>query len=532
MSFLKEGEQFPPNRDIERLAKYKRMETIFDGDVKEIYRRATELLKDTPNSDQLDKLYIAVNLVDVLTTKPADLLVGEGISVESKFDDESNEQQAINRIVRENRTDSLIYEAVIGAGIRGDAWLKTYYANRDDASAILELGLTVPEGLLDPEPVIEAVPSNQVFPELAKGSRKRFKAVNICTVEYVEVGKKKVPYLDVERHLPGYIVYERYRLEETIGGVNNKYGVPIQLYSVVEQVSTGREENTDVVETGVNDILVRHVPYKAKDSTWQGISNFEKIESVLTAINDRLVQIDYILWKHSDPHMYGPDIEDDDGAQSLGGGVYIPVDKEDPTPGYMTWESQLEGAFKQLDYLLSIVFQMTETPQWLFGTTITQDKGGTGTSHTDGRAIQMRLLPILSKVNRIKLYVETAFQDVIHLAQRLEVYANEGVEDFESYEPQLPKIVWDNPIPSDKREEAEIATMRAGGRATLDVHSAIKRLDGMDDEEAVKIIERIKEDEDRENSFVESSIFNDETSKGGDVIDEDQEVNQEDNDED
>lgn len=526
MAFLKEGQQFPPNRDIERLAKYKRMEKIFDGDVADIYNRATELLKDSPNAEQLEKLYIAVNLVDVLTTKPADLIVGEGISVESKFDDESNEQKAINRIVRDNRTDSLIYEAVIGAGIRGDAWLKTYYANRDDASAITELGLDVPEGLLDPEPVIEAVPSNQVFPELAKGSRKRFKAINICTIDYVEVRGHEVPYLDIERHLPGYIVYERYQLEEYIGGVNTKYGVPIQLYNVVKQVATGRgEAGDDVIETGVNEILVRHVPYKAKDSTWQGISNFEKIESVLIAINDRLVQIDYILWKHSDPHMYGPDIEDDDGAQSLGGGVYIPVDKDDPTPGYMTWESQLEGAFKQLDYLLSIVFQMTETPQWLFGTTITQDKGGTGTSHTDGRAIQMRLLPILSKVNRIKLYVGSAFQDIIHLAQRLEVYANEGIEGFEEYEPQLPKIVWDNPIPSDKREEAEIATLRAGGKPSLDVHSVIKRLDGMDDEEAAKIIERIKEDEDREGSFVDSSVFNEGIGEGGGAdVEETQEV--------
>lgn len=522
MSFLKEGDQFPRQKDIERLAKYKRMEKIFDGDVADIYDRATEILRDSPNADQLEKLYIAVNLMDVLTTKPADILVGEGITVESKHDDESPEQKAINRIVQENGTDSLIYESIIGAGIRGDAWLKTYYANRDDDSAIRELGLDVPEGLLDPEPVIEAVPANLVFPELAKGSHKKFKAVNICTVEYVDEGKEEVPYLDVERHLPGYIVYERYLLEEYLGGVDTQYGVPIQLYNVKERVTTGREVeevgDNDVISTGVNQILVKHIPYKAKDNSWQGISNIEKIESVLIAINDRLVQIDYILWKHSDPHMYGPDIDDDDGTQRLGGGIYIPINKDDPTPGYMTWESQLEGAFKQLDYLLSIVFQMTETPQWLFGTTITQDKGGTGTSHTDGRAIQMRLLPILSKINRIKLYAEKAFKDVIYLVQCLEVYANEDVEGFESYEPQVPKIMWDSPIPSDRKEEAEIMAVRTGSLPTLDVHSAIKRMDGMDDEEALKILERIKEDEER-TGFVESSIFNDEV--GGDVDEDD-----------
>lgn len=508
MAFLREGEQFPPQRDVPRLLKYARMERIYDGDVKGIYNRATALMQGTPHVKQLEKLYIAVNLIDVLTTKPADLLVGEGITVESKHDDESPEQRALNRIVRENETNALIYESVIGAGIRGDAWLKTYYANRDDASEIRALGLDVPEGLMEPEPVIEAVSAQLVFPELAKGSRKKFKAVNIASVEYVTVGDEVIPYLNVERHLPGWIVYERYKLREN--GVASDDGVNLPLYVVEAQVPTGREE--DAVYTGVAEILVKHIPYKAKDSGWQGVGNIEKIESVLRAINDRCVQIDYILWKHSDPHMYGPDITDEDGAQKLGGGIYVPVTPEDTTPGYLTWNSQLEGAFKQLDYLLSIVFQMTETPQWLFGTTITQDKGGTGTSHSDGRAIQMRLLPILSKVNRIKIYAEKAFQDVLYAVQCLELYANEGVDGFEWYEPQRPKIVWNSPIPRDMKEEAEIASLRTGGKPTLDVHSAIKRLDGFDDEEAVKVIDRIGEDDQRSDGFVDASIFNTETA--------------------
>lgn len=507
MAFLKEGEQFPPQRDVKRLLKYARMERIYDGDVKGIYARATALMQGTPHVAQLEKLYIAVNLMDVLTTKPADLLVGEGITIESKLDDESPEQKALNRIVRENDTNALIYEAIIGAGIRGDAWLKTYYANRDDDSEILALGLTVPDGLLAPEPVIESVPAHLVFPELARGSRKKFKAVNIATVEYLTEGTDEIPYLKVERHLPGYIVYERYKMRES--NVVTDDGVNLQLYSVDSKVATGREQ--DVVKTGIPEILIKHMPYKAKDSQWQGVGNIEKVESVLRAINDRLVQIDYILWKHSDPHMYGPDITDDDGAQRLGGGIYVPVTPDDTTPGYLTWNSQLEGAFKQLDYLLSVVFQMTETPQWLFGTTITQDKGGTGTSHSDGRAIQMRLLPILSKVNRIKIYTERAFQDVLYAVQRLELYANEGVEGFEVYTAQYPKIVWNSPIPRDRKEEAEIANLRTGGKPTLDVHSAIKRLDGFDDEEATKIITRIDEDDDRVEGFVDASIFNAET---------------------
>jgi len=66
------GAQYPPPADIPRLAKYKRGKTIFGGRHAEIYDRASALLKDTPQAPQLAKLFIAVNLMDVLLTKPAD----------------------------------------------------------------------------------------------------------------------------------------------------------------------------------------------------------------------------------------------------------------------------------------------------------------------------------------------------------------------------------------------------------------------------------------------------------------------------
>jgi hypothetical protein len=484
------------------------MKKIFDGKLPEVYERASDLLRDSPHSAQLNKLYIAVNLVDILTTKCSDLLIGDGILFESGYDDESPEQKALDNIVKGNELEVLIHELVIGAGIRGDAFIKTYYANRDDASSIVEEGLPIPDGLLDPEPVIEAVPADLVFPELEKGSLKRFKAVNICSVEYVETDDEETPYLNVERHLPGYILYERYRMSDR--NVDYTYGYPIPVFNIEERVATGREEGTDIVYTGVPELLVEHIPYKSVDDDWQGIGGIEKLESVLAAINDRLVQIDYILWKHSDPTAYGPNIEGADGDAIRFGGKYIPTDKDDVKPGYMTWDSQLEGAFKELDYLLSIVFQMSETPQWLFGTTITQDKGGTGTSHSDGRAIQMRLMPILSKVARIKLHVDKAIRNIVYLAQRLEVYANEDVEGFEFYEPQYPKIIWYDPLPKDSKEEAEIMSMRTGGKPTIDVQSAIKRLDRMDDIQAREIIKRIGEDEQAVSGFVDGSIFNNE----------------------
>jgi hypothetical protein len=278
------------------------------------------------------------------------------------------------------------------------------------------------------------------------------------------------------------------------------------MYRIEERVATGRE--IDTVETGIPELLVQHIPYKTVDDDWRGIGGIEKIESVLAAINDRLVQIDYILWKHSDPIAYGPDLDPDENGGVKFSGKYIPVTKDDMQPGYMTWESQLDGAFKELDILLGIVYQMAETPQWLFGTTLASDKGGTGTSHTDEGSIKARFMPILSKVKRIRNHVDRAIRDALWIAMKLENFANEGVEDFEPYEPVYPKINWRDGIPRDEKAEAETFALRTGNLATLDVKSAIKRMDGVNDEQAERIITALKADDTRVNGTVDGTVFN------------------------
>ena len=496
------GAQFPPSSEIERLAKYKRMRAIYDGRLFEVYERASELLKDTPAAPQLAKLYIAVNLIDVLTTKPADLMVGDPPTFESGNPDDSAEQAALNRIIEENDVVQMIHEVVTGSGIRGDAWIKSYHAVRQDFSALISAGLPVPD--VDAEPIIEAVDASTVFPELAKGSQKRFKAVNIAYVEWVDKGKDERPFLVVERHLPGYIVYERYELSPK--GADNSFGVAIPTFLIGDAVPTGREY--DVIETGVDRPLVFHAPYKTVDDDWQGTGGIEKLESILAAINDRIVQIDYILWKHSDPIAYGPDDLDDDSGAVRWGGKYIGVDKGDVTPGYMTWDSQLEGAFRELDMLLSLVFVQSETPQWLFGTVLAgSDKGGTGTSHTDGVAIKARFMPILSKVKRIRTHIDKALRDALWTAMELENFANDGVPSFTKYTPVYPKINWRDGIPKNEKEEAEIYAIRTGAKPTIDVRSSIKRMDGLDDQQADQIVKRIEADE-KAAGFAEGSVFN------------------------
>ena len=495
------GEQFPPHQHRERISKYKRLKKLFQGKQFEVYERASKLLKDTPHAAQLEQLYIAVNLADILVTKPADLLVGEPPSFESGKPDDSDEQKAINRYVEENDLVKLIHESAIGNGYRGDAWVKARYGYRQDFSEVVKMGGKVPDNVVL-EPIIEHVNAEFVFPETSRGNIKSFKAIVIATVEYVVDGKTEKPFLNVERHIPGYIIYERYRLFEYEGGIDTRWGYPLQTYTIGDRVSTGRDE--DMVETGVPHLLVHHIPYKSVDDDWEGIGGLEKLESLLAAINDRIVQIDYILWKHSDPTAYGPDLDSGVAGESQVrlGGAYIPVSKEDTTPGYMVWDGQLTAAFKELEVLISLVFQMSETPQWLFGTVLGENSGGTGTSHTDSASIKARFMPILSKVKRIRTHYDKAIRDALWTCQLLDLAHG----DY-GFEPIYPTINWKDGIPKNAKEEAEIAQIRTQ-KPTLDVRSAIKRQDDLDDEKADEILRRIGDDEKSMNGFVDASVFN------------------------
>jgi hypothetical protein len=494
------GEEFPPLVDRERISKYKRLKKLFQGKHADVYERASALLKDTPYAAQLQQLYIAVNLADILVTKVPDLLVGEPPSFESGLPDNSEQQKALNSYVEENDLVKLIHESATGNGYRGDSWLKVRYDYRQDFSEVLKIGGNVPEDITM-EPIIEHVNAECVFPETSRGNVKNFKAVNIANVEYVVTQKSEIPFLNVERHIPGYIIYERYRLIEFEGGVDNRFGYPLQVYKIGERVATGRDE--DIIETGVPHLLVHHIPYKSVDDDWEGIGGLEKLESLLAAINDRTVAIDYVLMKNSDPPAYGPDLEAGPKGETRLSGAYIPVTKDDVTPGYMDFSGQLDSAFKELEVLISLVFQIAETPQWLFGTVLGENAGGTGTSHTDSAAIKARFMPILSKIKRVRTHYDKAVRDALWSCQLLDIEHGD-----QSFEPAYPTIHWQDGIPKNAKEEAEIMQIRTGGKPTIDVKSSIKRQDGVDDEKADEIISRIGKDEKNATGFVDASIFN------------------------
>jgi hypothetical protein len=296
--------------------------------------------------------------------------------------------------------------------------------------------------------------------------------------------------------LPGFIIHEKFLLTPQSVTLVGPISVPI--YNIVEHVATGFEK--DVIATGTPVPLVFHFAYKQTDTKWRGVGSIEKIASKLIAISDRLTALDWVIHKHSDPILTGPEIEGMGEMVRLGG-AYISRTNDDVDVKFVTWDAKLDHAFKELDILYSEVFAMAQLPSFLFGSSITsaQSQGG-GTSHTDGTTTKLRYAPVSALLDRLNTSLSKCLGDTLYYAQVLENYANkhdetgDAIGEFVAYEPTFPSIKLSNGIPANDAETTDIIVLRYTS-GLIDKQTAIKALDRVDDEHAMEMIKRIEAEE-------------------------------------
>ena len=183
---------------------------------------------------------------------------------------------------------------------------------------------------------------------------------------------------DVTAHVLGW----DYEQEEQSG-----WGAKLQRYLKLEIHEKGRittrlhkmaagniagliEEN--VVQTGVDDFLVVPVFNLSTSDRLAGLDDYSDLDSIVQELEVRLAQISRILDKHADPNMCGPDSALEQDPQSgqwtfRGGGKYFPVGQGEQAPAYVTWEGQLDAAFKELDVLMEQFYTLSETSAAAFG---------------------------------------------------------------------------------------------------------------------------------------------------------------------
>jgi hypothetical protein len=203
--------------------------------------------------------------------------------------------------------------------------------------------------------------------------------------EYEVDGKPEV-YLIREKYTKGFIETSVYLMKSKDSQeVSRK--VAIDTFNQL----TGNKY-IEKVATGIDEIPLIHIPNFRSANTYWGTSDYQDLESLFFAINNRMTKIDNILDKHSDPILTVPEgVLDENGnveKKSLG---MIEVRGGEGKPEYIVWNANLDSAFKQIDQIVKMIFLFGEVSPDVLGL----DTGRTGAE--SGRALKIRMIRTLAK---------------------------------------------------------------------------------------------------------------------------------------
>lgn len=445
LDFVSTGKPWPPPTEVERLERYAQNKLLFEGKHEQVYKDWIRLLRE----DQQATLEMVLNWHKRLTLLFADLLLGEPPRI-TAGDQDSQGQETVERIIEDNGIFNVAYEVAIDVSRYGTGIFKVRY----DSRAIIE----------GQQPAIW-------FPVVAPDNIKEIQA-HVLAWTYEEDTQERGKtvtknYLKVEIHEKGRIATAKYPIENDIIGPALEYAE---------------------TETGIDEFLVVPVNNILTTDRVTGLDDYSDLDSIIQELETRIAQISRILDKHADPNMYGPDtaLEQDLATGQWGyrgGGKYFPVGEGEQPPGYVTWDGQLEAAFKQIDLLMEQLYILSETSAAAFG----QLKSGLAES---GTALRRLMMAPLAKVNRIRMRFDPALKEVLWLASLLEkAQGMSGAVVLENI-----NIDWNDGLPDDDNELTQNETQRyAAGLTSLE--SSLRRLYGLEGEALQEEIERIRSEQ-------------------------------------
>jgi len=454
-------DHWPPEdqEHITRLENYRRCRLLFKGRHQDVWPRVQSWLEK-----EVDKgmVYVVCNFAGLLSKVAADMLFGEPVRL-SIGDPESPEQTYLTDLVTTNRVRTLNYEMALSCSWRGEVIYKVRH------------GIRANQDQVQPRSIIEAVSPAIFYPIIGQDNIRGLEGGVFGWIKQGHSGIKGGPtdreYLRIERQLPGRIENELYLMDHDGRTISQRMKLDVfPEYANLQEYQ----------ETGIDKLLFCHVPNLRLEDEFYGLSDYYDLESIFDEMNNRVSRVSRVLDKHESPKLILPPgiMKWDDTRQRY----YIEkedleaieVDRKDQTvggdlPKYLTWDAQLNAAFAHIDKLLEMAFLVSETSPDAFGL------GKRGAAES-GRALKFRLLRLLAKINRKKLYFDEAIEYTLQRAFELDRAA--GVQG--APEDADLRREWADGIPDDPKEQSEIENTRTGGKATSSVRSAVRRLDGIE----------------------------------------------------
>lgn len=453
---------FPKKADRDRQDRYNENDQLYFGDHFTAFKiRGDETDKKYPEVYRRLR-YVVANFAGLMSRVLADMLFGETITVDLK---DEKLQNWVDNVMEDNQLLSQLYESELGNSRRGDACFKIRIGQRNP-------GITSSPSTI----IIEEFTPAIYFPTLEQNMTRNVPKQDVIATTFKQ-GDKTL--LHKEIHTPGKIYHEVYNYNAST-------------HTIISSEEVTQYGFSEVEDTGVERSLIFHIPNVRDGSGYWGTSDYLDLKTLFFALNNRITKTDNILDKHSDPILAVPEgVLDENGQVRKQALQMFEVDNQNPgfnKPEYITWNANLDVAFKQIEKLVDMLFLFAEIAPASTGSD--QGQGGQAES---GRALKFKLLSTIRKRNRKIRYYDQAIKDMLETAQELAKANRIAIDGYIPDKVERPTVKWGDGVINDEVEATDTAIKRvdAGLSSKAD---AIAELDNLSPDDAKKKVKEIDDE--------------------------------------
>jgi len=450
LNWLESGAQFPPECERERLERYAQNKRIFENRHMEVYNdQWRRIEKVVGSSAEVISYPIVLNFQKKISLKTADFLFMEKPIISASNKKKSKEK------AKDGKKDSLRQQEVIDAIVEQSDLFSIGYQGAIDCS---RYGTTVFKIDVEGGKGKISISSPEfLFTVVSKEDRKKVENYVLAwmsdTVD--EVGKEQV-ILTTFIHSKGSYTKKVFKMKDrhTIGAL------------LIEE----RDRKTHLKDFAI--VPVHNV--LTSDSVY-GIDDYMDVDSIVSELEIRTAQISKILDTHANPTVSGSQnalsYDKVTGQYYFdAGNFYSRTTNEEPPLEYITWDANLTSNFNQVEKLLNYLSTISE-----MGAAIFDGDLKTG-NLPSGSALKRLYINVLAKVARVRNAFDKGFKRAIATASEAGHKCALGAGDV--------NITWQDGLPNDTKEQAEIINIRTAGAQTMSAKRAMMVLDKLNNDAA------------------------------------------------
>lgn len=483
LSWMEPGKPYPPLSERDRITRYVQNAALFDNeqfsDNKFRHRNITapgvlsytcglydncaeRISKVVGNFNDIISVPVLLNYQRFMSLKMADLVAGEHPLITGK---DAAENAKIKWILDNTNFYEKLYSIVIDMSRFGDCPIRIY---KNPATDFYDF--TLWEAPMW-QPIVSKDGTNTITHHV---------------LSWVENKNPDTDAPDYYLHFQIYEVAQPNAIEERVYYCGSNLGV----------IGQPVAEQTRRVTTGFEQCPVFSLRAFAVSGTVYGYDDYVPLDAIMTEIIARVSQISAILDKHADPSMTGPVSmlrkDTKTGEYYLEASKFYGINEGDTPPQYLTWDGQLEAAFKQLEFLINQLYILSE-----MGAALT---GGIGenSNAVSGTAMRFKLVNPLAKARRVSNSLTLPIRKLLSvLGSNMPEIDEETAEPGNGPDTPLPfghiSIDWQDGLPNDPREQIEMCKLASGETKMLPLEDALMQFMSKSQAEATELVQKLRE---------------------------------------